>query len=331
MEYYAGILFLTTNRVGDFDEAFTSRIHVSLLYRELNREKTIEVFKINIDMIEERFKRKGRAIKIDKAGIGSFANQHFTDYSKARWNGRQIRNACQTALALAEYDAHGKSHAVVPTPEAVVTLGVNHFEVVRNAYVEFTEYIDDLWKVDTAQRASDNKLRAIWVDENNKIVPSMGIGGTAQDKKKTAFLFAAQGQSLASPPQQSPPPPQQQQHYPQRYQPQQQQQQHRQYNHYQNLNVPQSAYPESSYGQFQTQQFPASQISNYSGAPVANTSLQGTREEEQNILPLHQPQRQPLTTPPHQQHPQQDVQQVISQGVHAMFEPSGQQPPNQPY
>src|SRR4051794_28771603 len=30
MEYYAGILFLTTNRVGDFDEAFTSRIHVSL-------------------------------------------------------------------------------------------------------------------------------------------------------------------------------------------------------------------------------------------------------------------------------------------------------------
>ena len=32
LEYYAGILFLTTNRIGDFDEAFTSRIHMRLFY-----------------------------------------------------------------------------------------------------------------------------------------------------------------------------------------------------------------------------------------------------------------------------------------------------------
>lgn len=30
MEYYTGLLFLTTNRVGSFDEAFKSRIHISL-------------------------------------------------------------------------------------------------------------------------------------------------------------------------------------------------------------------------------------------------------------------------------------------------------------
>jgi len=30
LEYYSGILFLTTNRVGTIDEAFKSRIHVSL-------------------------------------------------------------------------------------------------------------------------------------------------------------------------------------------------------------------------------------------------------------------------------------------------------------
>jgi hypothetical protein len=32
LEYYSGILFLTTNRVGIMDEAFKSRIHVSLYY-----------------------------------------------------------------------------------------------------------------------------------------------------------------------------------------------------------------------------------------------------------------------------------------------------------
>jgi SpoVK/Ycf46/Vps4 family AAA+-type ATPase len=30
LEYYKGLLFLTTNRVGTFDEAFKSRVHISL-------------------------------------------------------------------------------------------------------------------------------------------------------------------------------------------------------------------------------------------------------------------------------------------------------------
>lgn len=33
LEYYKGILFLTTNRIGTFDEAFKSRIHISLFCR----------------------------------------------------------------------------------------------------------------------------------------------------------------------------------------------------------------------------------------------------------------------------------------------------------
>ncbi len=85
MEYYAGILFLTTNRVGDFDEAFTSRIHISLYYPELNADKTVGVFKLNMDMIKERFARKGRKINIDEVGIGGFASTHFTAHAQARW------------------------------------------------------------------------------------------------------------------------------------------------------------------------------------------------------------------------------------------------------
>ena len=36
IEYYRGILFLTTNRIKTFDEAFLSRIHVALHFSELH-------------------------------------------------------------------------------------------------------------------------------------------------------------------------------------------------------------------------------------------------------------------------------------------------------
>jgi SpoVK/Ycf46/Vps4 family AAA+-type ATPase len=38
LEYYRGILILTTNRVEEIDEAFRSRIHFQLAYEDLDRE-----------------------------------------------------------------------------------------------------------------------------------------------------------------------------------------------------------------------------------------------------------------------------------------------------
>ena len=35
LEYYEGILILTSNRVGTFDEAFRSRVHIALHYEDL--------------------------------------------------------------------------------------------------------------------------------------------------------------------------------------------------------------------------------------------------------------------------------------------------------
>lgn len=45
LEYYKGILFLTTNRVQTFDAAFQSRIHISLNYPELNAESRLTIWK----------------------------------------------------------------------------------------------------------------------------------------------------------------------------------------------------------------------------------------------------------------------------------------------
>ncbi|KAK3938947.1 hypothetical protein QBC46DRAFT_438741 [Diplogelasinospora grovesii] len=167
LEYYTGVLFLTTNRIGDFDEAFTSRIHIILYYPPLNQDKTVEVFNINLDMIEERFRRMGRQIEIDKLGIGTFAGNHFTGHPHAHWNGRQIRNACQTALALAEAKAQDDSKGVAPNPDAIVKLGVKQFKQVQKAYLWFNTYMKSLYGTDEERRKMEAKVRINLLDEKD--------------------------------------------------------------------------------------------------------------------------------------------------------------------
>ncbi|KAH7306005.1 hypothetical protein B0I35DRAFT_454214 [Stachybotrys elegans] len=162
LEYYTGILFLTTNRVGDFDEAFASRIHMSLYYPELDKEKTLKVFQLNLDLIQERFNKHGRSIIFDVSSIKDFAEQHFDKYKYSRWNGRQIRNACQTALALAEFDAQGSTLDIDTEfdKDAVVRLELKYFKTVQRAYLDFGKYLGDIRGTQGDRRAIDFMLRA---------------------------------------------------------------------------------------------------------------------------------------------------------------------------
>jgi hypothetical protein len=142
LEYYTGVLFLTTNRIGDFDEAFASRIHISLYYPQLDEDSTLSIFNLNLDMIDGNH-RKGE-LKIDREEIIKFATDYFWSQKEARWNGRQIRNACHTALALAEFRAQGGSHKKVKDPGAVIHLKVDDLEIVSNAYLEFMKYLTEV-------------------------------------------------------------------------------------------------------------------------------------------------------------------------------------------
>ncbi|RPA86473.1 hypothetical protein BJ508DRAFT_134217 [Ascobolus immersus RN42] len=106
LEYYSGILFLTTNRVGALDEAFKSRIHLSLYYPPLEWDATQKIWLMNLEWTE----KQRPYIQLKKNAIMAFALKHFGPDSKNTskvqpWNGRQIRNAFQTAIALAESEA----------------------------------------------------------------------------------------------------------------------------------------------------------------------------------------------------------------------------------
>ena len=95
IEYYDGILILTSNRVGTFDEAFKSRLQLALHYEKLkfkDRRKIWENFIKRLETLEET------GIDFDDLF------KHVNDLAKHELNGRQIRNAITTARQLALYE-----------------------------------------------------------------------------------------------------------------------------------------------------------------------------------------------------------------------------------
>ncbi|KAI4178841.1 MAG: hypothetical protein LQ346_007337 [Caloplaca aetnensis] len=135
LEFYSGILFLTTNKVGHFDEAFKSRIHVSLYYPALDKRSTLKIWKMNL----ERLSKSKKALHTEADEIYEYAKKHYKELyrkGKTTWNGRQIKNAFQTAIALAEFDANKAQGKPVLTLE--------HFKVVAQASEDFDDYLSRL-------------------------------------------------------------------------------------------------------------------------------------------------------------------------------------------
>ena len=90
LEYYRGILFLTTNQIAQFDVAVQSRIHVALKYNQLTKSQTANIF---VDFIDQ-YRRQG-GVQPDRKKIENFANNELF---KKHFDGRQIRNIVTTAM-----------------------------------------------------------------------------------------------------------------------------------------------------------------------------------------------------------------------------------------
>ncbi|CAG9977275.1 unnamed protein product [Clonostachys byssicola] len=106
LEYYSGILFLTTNRAGVIDEAFKSRMHLYLRYPSIDLTSTKLIWGKLLDRIARENKENKIRIEFDRSALLKYASEHFESHKEKRttWNARQIRNAFQTAIALSQYD-----------------------------------------------------------------------------------------------------------------------------------------------------------------------------------------------------------------------------------
>lgn len=101
LEYFEGILILTTNRIGNIDPAFESRIHFSFHYPDLD-------FAARKQIWATFWKRAGR-----EADTTELTDEDLGKLAKRALNGRQIKNTVASALSLALEDgvALQKRHA----------------------------------------------------------------------------------------------------------------------------------------------------------------------------------------------------------------------------
>lgn len=88
--YFRGILFLTTNRVRVFDEAFQSRIHVSLRYADLSSDAKRQIWVAFLKRVNGDIPN------------GGLSYDDLRTLAEKKVNGRQIKNIVKTAGALAQ-------------------------------------------------------------------------------------------------------------------------------------------------------------------------------------------------------------------------------------
>jgi hypothetical protein len=86
LEHYDGILFLTTNRVGAFDDAFISRIHVKLYYEDFTSEERQKVWQTFMDKLA---RDRGDSLRLN---IDAKEYLRSSTVKAIKWNGREIRN-----------------------------------------------------------------------------------------------------------------------------------------------------------------------------------------------------------------------------------------------
>ncbi|KAI1827299.1 hypothetical protein F4861DRAFT_550865 [Xylaria intraflava] len=138
LEYYDGILILTSNRVGIFDEAFRSRIQLTLRYENLNQHQRYKIW--------ENFIRRLERLESTRLALASSPSSapeasgcgfdfedirvHIAELAECNLNGREIRNAISTARQLARYKNE--------------PLAYKHLERVIKETRKFEEYVTEL-------------------------------------------------------------------------------------------------------------------------------------------------------------------------------------------
>jgi hypothetical protein len=81
LEYFQGILFLTTNRVETFDDAFQSRIHVALRYGDLAPKAKRSIWKMFLERVRG----------IEGVQTAEFSENDYDVLARHTLNGRQVR------------------------------------------------------------------------------------------------------------------------------------------------------------------------------------------------------------------------------------------------
>jgi AAA+ superfamily predicted ATPase len=147
LEYSQGIIIMTSNRVGTFDEALISRISLSVLYPAFNGKTRQCIFEYFIDRLDSKVK---------------FNRDHLLDSflkisNSTRFNGRQIRNVVSLALSLAGFAAAqtGEKSSI----NSEVHLNRHHISQACDMTMAIDRYMQEVMGADEFARARESAIR----------------------------------------------------------------------------------------------------------------------------------------------------------------------------
>ncbi|KAI1752740.1 P-loop containing nucleoside triphosphate hydrolase protein [Xylaria castorea] len=110
LEYYEGILILTSNRVGIFDEAFKSRVQLTLHYPPLDTKGRWQIWDNFIRLLQKQQEQAITQESNRNTGLADGERVNTEELrdkidvlAKENLNGRQIRNAITSARQLARF------------------------------------------------------------------------------------------------------------------------------------------------------------------------------------------------------------------------------------
>lgn len=154
---------MTTNRPGVIDEAFLSRIHMAFRYSAIDLASTEKMWNNIMDRIERENRSSSTevAIAFKRDQLLRFAKKDFLSRKRKGkpWNGRQIRNAFNTAVGLGRYQRLQMLSEKGISPEEAAASGNKqlmeikltkaNFKDIAAAARSFEDYIHDLRGVDS--------------------------------------------------------------------------------------------------------------------------------------------------------------------------------------
>lgn len=132
----AGILILTSNRVGTFDEAFKSRIQLALHYDDLNQNQRKQIWQNFITRLEA-----SESESVDTSDL----LKHINELATPEMNGREIRNAVTTARQLAMFKN--------------VKMNSTHLKHVIRVAGKFEKYLQEISEQTDEEIAREKGLR----------------------------------------------------------------------------------------------------------------------------------------------------------------------------
>ena len=161
LEYYRGMIFLTTNTPGRIDDAVSSRIHLAIEYHSLDKDKRQQIWLKHINQMQQQQDSPSWPEEVPKVTVDS-GTQHFItsetgvpDIEDLEMSGRDIRNAFQTAVKLARFDAERQARADGMPPPKVIKLQPEHFKKAMKTKFDLKRAINGLTGLNERERAME--------------------------------------------------------------------------------------------------------------------------------------------------------------------------------